>query len=74
MPGELTIKIKLDNAAFEPTPHEEIARILRVIADRLTMFVPDLDAMEIVVMDINGNRVGEVCCMWRSHEEEALDA
>ncbi len=73
MPGEFTIKITLDNAAFEPEPHEEIARIVRVIANRMVNDRPSLEDTEFVLMDLNGNSVGEASCMWRSHEEEALD-
>ena len=34
------LKMSVDNAAFEPTPYEETARILRAIADRLDTVRP----------------------------------
>jgi hypothetical protein len=43
-----------DNAAFEYSQQTEVARILRVIADRI-----EKGEMRGPAMDINGNKVGE---------------
>jgi len=54
---KLTIQIKMDNAAFDPSG-TEAARILRELADRLdgdNLRAKDLRPLR----DINGNRVGE---------------
>lgn len=50
---KFTLEIACDNAAFEDDATEEIARILRELAD-------DLDAghSTAVLRDANGNRVG----------------
>lgn len=54
--SELTIEMSLDNAAFEDDPAPEIARILRQLADKLEgRGIDD----EILLWDINGNRVGK---------------
>lgn len=52
-----TLTINCDNAAFDPAPDYEIARILRSMADRLEGL--DLDAdTTINLYDINGNKCG----------------
>lgn len=53
----VNISIDLDNAAFEPTPGEEVARILSLVGDRalLTGEVEDQK-----LLDLNGNTVGQV--------------
>ncbi len=48
-----TLTINTDNEAFTPEPGAEVARILRVIADRVEAGRTDGAAM-----DVNGNRVG----------------
>jgi hypothetical protein len=55
-----TIKINMDNAAFEGDPGAELGRILDELANRL--FGPDLEpaAEEYILRDVNGNRVGEL--------------
>lgn len=57
----VTITIKCDNAAFGETQTEcgeELARILRVLADDLSENGPD-DAPK-NLRDVNGNRVGSM--------------
>lgn len=51
-----TIKIAMDNAAFADSPSEELARILRELAEHLEIRgdIPD----QIKVYDSNGNSVG----------------
>ncbi len=51
----VTIKFDTTSAAFEPRPHDEIARILRELADKF-----ERGAYIIYVYDANGNRVGSV--------------
>jgi hypothetical protein len=51
------ISIETDNAAFDPDPGAELARILRGLADRLEDG-GDL-AEPIRLRDFNGNTVGE---------------
>jgi hypothetical protein len=48
-----SLKINTDNSAFEH-PEQEIARLLRQIADRL-----EHSTRTGVIRDINGNRVGD---------------
>lgn len=58
----VTITITCDNAAFEDYPGEEIARILRVLAQDAEN-VPDMPRADwdgYKVRDINGNTVGRV--------------
>ena len=54
----LTIKITMDNEAFQPDNGGEAARILRVLAD--TIDGDSLDASDRLpgLMDVNGNKVG----------------
>lgn len=49
-----TLSIKTDNEAFEGDPGYEVARILRRLADRVECG----EDGEIILVDINGNRVG----------------
>lgn len=53
------ISIMMDNAAFDSHSGEELARILRNLADRI-----DCDQLEeddrYGLMDFNGNKVGEL--------------
>jgi hypothetical protein len=51
-----TINMTCDNAAFDPYPGEEVARILRDIADRVELGWTD-DTWQ-TIRDINGNDVG----------------
>ena len=62
----LTIKITMDNAAFEPCNGTEAARIRRELA---TMIEEDnLDASDRLpgLMDVNGNRVGSATVTGRA--------
>ena len=54
----MTLTIRTGNAAFEGIPELEIARILRVAADRLEREPDGLEGFPL--MDANGNRVGSV--------------
>jgi hypothetical protein len=54
---EVTIKISLDNAAFEDP--SELSRILNKLADRIGNAVDQTEETEISLFDVNGNRVGE---------------
>ena len=56
--GMFTVTIETDNAAFD-NPGDELARILRKLAER----VGDVDGRHDSgkVMDVNGNSIGE----WR---------
>ena len=49
-----TLMIKTDNAAFAGVPGNEIARILRKIADRMELVIVDDTG---AVVDYNGNTV-----------------
>ena len=49
----LKLTIAMDNAAFEPDPYAEAARILRETADSLEEYLTGF-----CVHDVNGNRVG----------------
>lgn len=53
----ITIKIRMDNAAFEYDPAFEVARILHEFADDLTEGFP---ANEYKLHDVNGNTCGSV--------------
>lgn len=57
-----TFKLTIDcgNAAFDPTPDYEIARILRSMADRLEGLNLDADTV-VNLYDINGNHCGTAC-------------
>ena len=51
-----TVKIDTDNAAFDPDPGPELARILRRIADHIER--GDTYDMFQTILDVNGNDVG----------------
>ncbi len=52
----ITVTINCDNAAFQPEPECEVARILKELANKL-----EYGGMgEYSLRDVNGNRVGEV--------------
>ena len=55
MSERITIIIETDNAAFDDSPTGEIARILRVMADRI-----EEAGIPPVPKDSNGNVVGSV--------------
>ena len=55
---ELTIKINLNNAAFQDDPGE-LGRILRELADKTDRFTLTPE-MTPTIRDINGNSVGQV--------------
>lgn len=50
----LTIKIEMDNAAFDGGAHDEAARILRALAKKI-----EAGAWNTAIMDVNGNKVGK---------------
>jgi hypothetical protein len=56
-PRAFRLNINCDNAAFEEFPAEEIARILRAVADRIDAG----DSFDTYrnILDINGNIVGQ---------------
>lgn len=54
---QVTVKIKTENAVFTDYCRMEVARILRVAAYKLEN---DVEEPPITLMDINGNRVGEL--------------
>lgn len=56
-PNTFSVTIALDSAAFEDTPDVEASRILRLIADSLSVWDFDNPSMR-VVRDHNGNTVG----------------
>ena len=57
----VTITIDMDNAAFEDTPGIEVARILKVVAERVQADPSNPDDWGAPrLRDINGNAVGEV--------------
>ncbi len=51
---KVEIEIACDNAAFEPEPEFEVARILRKYADQIERS----GEVACPLMDYNGNRVG----------------
>jgi hypothetical protein len=56
---KLTLEINMDNAAFEDSPGQEAARILRLAARK----VEGAEAQDIgsfPLLDSNGNKVGRV--------------
>jgi hypothetical protein len=53
---QMNIKIKMDNAAFDPPYSRELVRILRRLADRIEV---DPDCREFRLLDYNGQPVGE---------------
>lgn len=50
----IVIKINTENAAFEGCPEKEVSRILVTLANKIE------NGENLSVMDINGNKVGEV--------------
>jgi hypothetical protein len=54
----LRITIKMDNAAFDETPGDEVARILREAADAV-QGLGDFLWFGMNLRDLNGNTVGE---------------
>jgi len=55
---QCTIEINMDNAAFEDAPADELAAILRRLADRVEG--RGVDELSLKVMDTNGNDVGRL--------------
>ena len=68
--NSIEIKIdEFDHAAMDEDPSEEVARILRELADRIAEYgVPNADGARL--MDFNGNQVGEVSVDWEEDKEE----
>lgn len=57
--GTFTLTIDTGNAAFDPEPSSEIARILRKLADDLSDGLPLADPGDYrLPFDANGNPVG----------------
>jgi hypothetical protein len=54
----LTIKIKMDNAAFNFNDGPEVARILEALARQIDETI-GLDGYRRTLRDLNGNTVGE---------------
>lgn len=54
--SELRLSMELGNDAFADDAASEVARILRVLADRIEQGLPD---EPIRLRDINGNTVGQ---------------
>ena len=63
----IDIGIQCDNAAFEKNPAEEVARILRELANRLNEGIGYCYQLR----DLNGNNVGSAT--WDSEEENPFD-
>lgn len=55
---QLTITINMENAAFEPRPAHEALRILREARPKITKAI--FEAGFEVLLDVNGNKVGEI--------------
>lgn len=53
---KITITINTENAAFDPKPRYEIARIL----EGLSIKIADEWEIPDVLLDVNGNKVGTV--------------
>ena len=51
-----TLKFSTDNAAFSENPNDEVARILKEVALRMTDYG---EAKRGPIFDINGNKIGE---------------
>lgn len=62
-PQKLTIELNLLNSAFEESPEQEIARILREIADKLEM-------RSRLLFDVNGNNVGHMVLWVKGGQRE----
>ena len=54
-----TVRIGLENAAFEQDPASETARIIRALADRIEAGDFPAEDEPMSLRDWNGNRVGE---------------
>jgi len=52
------VHVGMDNAAFEDVPGDELARILRYVANQVDARPGPLSTDPIRLYDINGNRVG----------------
>lgn len=64
------IEIELTNSAFAGHPGNELARILRDLANRLESLTPDGEGVlnrDCPLRDVNGNRCGN----WRISYEES---
>ena len=57
MPISIVVTIEIENAAFDPSPVPECARILRGLADAMER---NDRAHDYTLRDINGNRCGRV--------------
>lgn len=54
--AHVTIRIRCDNAAFDPDPEQEVGRILRRLAGNIGAgYAADAE----LLFDVNGNMVGE---------------
>ena len=53
----LKLKINTENSAFSCQEGTEVARILRLLADRLE-YLDNLDECQLPLKDVNGNTVG----------------
>ncbi len=54
--ARFTVQLSTDNAAFDPDPAPELARIMRKIAD--TIEAGDDIGQFLTIFDVNGNDVG----------------
>ncbi len=54
--ARFTVQLSTDNAAFDPDPAPELARIMRKIAD--TIEAGDDIGQFLTILDVNGNDVG----------------
>lgn len=52
------VEITIGNAAFNPEPGPELARILRKLANRIEWEYQEALGSEIRLLDYNGNAVG----------------
>ena len=55
MERDITIDIQCDNAAFEDSPEQEVARILKELSEKIAYGLSDTN-----LRDINGNIVGNM--------------
>lgn len=64
---KFSCEIKSNNAAFTDAPGDELARILRALADRIESGAEG----HFVLRDVNGNKVGEAFVdIWPDEGEE----
>jgi hypothetical protein len=54
----IRITIQTENAAFDPDPKNEVARILRTLADHIAEYHTLAPGSDIKLQDRNGNTVG----------------